>query len=66
MWLTVCPGTCKISNPSPKSGNSQRSPIAKVRVFKRDARIVGADHGHFPMAQQLGHAANMIRMMVGQ
>ena len=32
MWLKVCPGTCKISKQSPKSGNSQRSPSCRVSV----------------------------------
>ena len=41
MWLTVCPGTCKISNPSPNSGNSQRSPSRTVRVAWRCAHRRG-------------------------
>ena len=48
MWLKVCPGTCKISKPSPKSGNSQRSPSRTVRVGYGIRASSGPDDRHRP------------------
>ena len=47
--------------PSP---STQRSPSLRERAA--NSGIVGADHGYFPMAQQLRNPAHMIRMMVSE